>query len=72
VAVRLGAIDPARKILGLDHEDAEARNHDVVDLRRAALVRQRDVTQDRVLGRMQLLSEEAVHGPLAPRPLARR
>ena len=37
------AENPAGHVLGLDHENAEARNDDVVDLRRAVAGGQRDV-----------------------------
>ena len=35
--------NPAGHVLGFDHENAEARNDDVVDLRRAIAGGQRDV-----------------------------
>ena len=37
------AKNPAGHVFGLDHENAEARNDDVVDLRRALAGGQRDV-----------------------------
>ncbi len=37
------AENPAGHVLGFDHENAEARNDDVIDLRRAVAGGQRDV-----------------------------
>jgi len=70
--------DPAIVILGFDNKHAEARNEDVIDLRRTVIHLNGDVVHQVIIGRAEMTQQDARYLALtailecrnAPRPQA--